>query len=234
MPQYGGMSPAPSRYGGGRSSLKAIIDSLSAQLGTAYNTDDTTGIVYIRIQALARCIWAAWEQNQRLANQWDPLRMTDFLSRWEKIFAVPPSPGDQPTTRRARVGVAMARVGESNGRAVFDVCKAFLGPCFLSIVTNGSAGANVWTPAGWPMGTNPTTSAQPDWYSTVAHVVVLCTQPATMPDDEYYRTVASVKPALDIILPSWVTFDVLKDGPFGAAAGFILDDPHNLDNERFL
>lgn len=231
MPANGGLSPGFERGGGGRPPLQSIVDSISAQLGTAYNTDDHTGIVYIRVQALARCIWAAWEQNQRLANQWDPLRMTDFLSRWEKIFAVPPSPGDTLTARRARVGVAMARVGEANGRAVYDVCKAFLGTCFVSIVTTPSTTANVWTPTGWPMGTHPSGATDPTWYSSVAHIDVMATQPATMPDDEYYRTVASVKPALDIILPSWVTFDVLRDGAGGL--GFFLDDPHNLDNERF-
>lgn len=234
MPTFGGLAPFPRRYGGGTPGIKTIADSLSAQLGTAYNTTDTTGIVYIRIQALARVIWAAWCQNQRLANQWDPVRMTDFLPRWEKIYGLAPNPGDSLSVRRARVGVAMARVGYGTARAVFDACTAFLGPCFVGVVTNSSAGANVWTPAGWPMGAHPATASQPDWYSSVAHIVVLTTQPATMPDDEFYATIGSVKPVLDGILPSWVTFDVLKDGPGGAAAGFILDDPHNLDLERFL
>jgi hypothetical protein len=231
MPQFGGMSPFPRRFGGGKPLLKTLTESLIVQHGTAFAGDDVNGLFYLEMEATARVLMAAWEQNQRLANQWDPERMTDFLPRWERIFALPKLPTDTLTMRRARVGVAMARVGQANAREVYDTCKAYLGPIFLGIVTSPSSIARVFTPAGWPMGMHPSSPPDPDWYSTVAHIDVLTTQPATMDDDEYYTTRSSVRPALDAILPGWMTFDIVRDGSHGA--GFYLDDPHNLDNERF-
>jgi hypothetical protein len=81
------------------------------------------------------------------------------------------------------------------------------------------------------MGNHPTVLGDASWSSGVAHLAILTQQPATMDDGEYYSTRASVLSELDAILPAWMTFDVLRDGVSGA--GFILDDAHNLDNERF-
>jgi len=237
---FGGYAPFPRRFGGRATRVKTITASLQTQLGKKYDTTDTTGLVFIRLNAMAREIAAAWGQNQRLANQWDAKRMTDFLPRWEKILGLYASPGDSPTARRARVGVQLALVGESTSQVIHDTCVAYLGPVFVSVVTTPSTSANVWTPTGWPMGQHPITITLPggrtvfypgDWYSTVAHIDILTVQPATMGDAEYYSTRASVKSALDSILPSWVTFDIVRDGPHGI--GFYLDEPHNLDNERF-
>ena len=232
MPSFGGLTPFPVRFGGGKPALETHVKSMLAQLGTALDTTDTNGLVYVRAQAYARVVWALWEQNQRLANQWDPSRMTDFLGRWENILRLPVSPSDSLSVRRARVAVSFSRVGEGNWNAVYSACKAYLGSTFVGIITTPSGSANIYTPTGWPMGTNePAGSATPpDWYSTVAHIDIATTQPSTMGDDEFYATRASVIPALDAILPAWVTFSIIRDGAHGA--GFFLDEAHNLDNER--
>jgi len=231
MPTFGSYSPFPLRFGGGRPPLEHRVKSILAQLGTAY-TKDATGLVWIRAMALGRVIWELWESNKRLANQWDPVRMTDFLGRWEKILALPVSPTDSLATRRARVGLTMARAGYADRSTLYATCLAYLGSSvFLSIVTTSSADANVWTPSGWPMGQHGSPGTIPDWLSTVSHIDVLTTQPSGMSDAEYYSTRASVKPALDAILPAWATFDIVRDGPHGA--GFYLDEQANLDNQRF-
>ena len=227
MPTFGGMSPSPIRYGGGIPSLQRIIESLASQLGTAYDTEDTDGIVYLELMAEARCIQAMWSQNARMANQWQAARMTDFLERWERIYKIPVFFSDTLVERRARVGVAQARVGRSDGPAVYDVCSTILGTAFVAIVHTTSAAAVVWTPTGWPMGSHGTTN----WYSTVAHVAVKVTQPSSMSDAEFYDRTAALMVALDGVLPAWVTFDWYREGGFGA--GFYLDDEHNLDNEAF-
>jgi hypothetical protein len=231
VPFFGGSCPFPLRFGGGTPTIKTIATSLAAGLGTAYDTVDPSSLAYVEIQAEARVIAAAWRQNERFANQWDPKRMTDFLPRWEAIFQLPPAPTDTLSKRRARVGVAMARAGYANDGTVYATCMSYLGAAFLGIITTPSSSALVWTPSGWPMGNHPVLATDPDWFSNVAHIVVLTTQPSNMDDETYYATKASVIPALDAILPADVTFDVLRDGPGGWL--FRLDDPHNLDNERF-
>lgn len=234
------MSPFPRRYGGGKPALKTIVDSLGAQLGTAYDTTSTTTntsgeppLVYIRMQAVGRALWAAWEQNQRMAYQWDAQRMTDFLPRWEKIFGLYPLSTDSLATRRARVGIAMARVGAAAGGDVYAVCLAYLGPLLVSIVTSssGASGTVVWTPKGWPVGTNQAKPTDPDWYSTVSYIAIKVQQPSTMLSDEFYATCASVMVALDAILPAWVTFTWIRQD-IHPGAGFYLDEL-NLDNEAF-
>jgi hypothetical protein len=232
VPSFGAFSPFPFRFGGGKPPLEHRVNSVLAQLGTTY-TKDTTGIVWLRAMAWARVFWDVWETNQRLANQWDPRRMTDFLGRWEKILALPVGPDDSLSVRRARVGVAKARAGYANAAAIFSTSLAYLGASvFVGIITSSSSTAVVWTPSGWPMGSHPVLPTDPDWYSTVAYVAVKVQKPSTMDDGEFYTKVGSVLPALDAILPSWVTFDWYREDISGAS-GFFLDDTHNLDDEAF-
>jgi hypothetical protein len=227
MPLHGGLTPFPLRYGGGTPLIQRIIESLASQLGTAYDSSDVDGIVYLELLAEARCIAAMWSQNQRLANQWIASRMTDFLPRWEKIYRLPVFASDTLATRRARVAVAQARVGEADGPAVRDVCSTIMGAAFVSLVHTTSSGAVVWTPATWPFGLHGTLS----WYSTVAHVAVKLSQPSSMSDADFYDRAGSLMVALDGVLPAWVTFDWYREGGFGA--GFYLDDEANLDNQAF-
>lgn len=233
MPSFGGRAPFPFRFGGGKPALERHLESVAKQIGTSYDTTNTNGVVWVRVQAVARVIWSLWESSERLSFQWDPPRMSDFLGRWEAILALAVSPSDSLATRRARVGVKIALAGYGNARATYDTCVAYLGSTFVGIITNTSGNALVYTPTGWPVGTNepPGSVTPPDWYSTIAHIDIATTQPSTMNDGSYYQTVASVLPALDAILPAWVTFDIIRDGPHGA--GFYLDEDHNLDNERF-
>jgi len=227
MPAFGGMTPFPLRCGGGVPSLQRIIESLASQLGTAYDTEDTDGVVYLELMAEARCIQAMWSQNARMANQWQARRMTDFLPRWEKIYGLPVFPSDSLVDRRARVGVAQARVGRADGPAVYDVCTTTLGDAFVEIVHTDSSGAVVWTPTGWPMGSHGSIN----WYSSVAHIAVKVMQPTSMDDAEFYDRTGALMVALDGILPAWVTFDWFRVSSLGD--GFFLDDEHNLDNEAF-
>ncbi len=227
MPIHGGLTPCALRMGGGTPPLKRIIESLASQLGTAYDADDTDGIVYLELLAEARCIQAVWSQNQRMANQWQGPKMTDFLARWERIYRLPVFPSDTLPMRRARVAAAQARNGRADAPAIVALCQTLLNDAFVSIVNTPSSTAVVWTPTGWPMGSH----GSPNWYSSVAHVAIETVQPASMTDSEYYDRKGAVVAALDAILPAWVTFSVFRDGVDGI--GFFLDRVHNLDNDRF-
>ncbi len=227
MPTFGGLSPSPQRLGGGTPSLKHIVESLASQLGTAYDALDPDGIVYLELLAEARCLQAMWSQNARLANQWQGERVTDFLQRWEKIYALPSFPSDTLQDRRARIAVAQARVGFADPPTIWDICSSILGSAFVSVVHTDSSAAAVWTPTGWPMGSHGAIN----WYSSVAHLAVKVTQPSSMSDEDFYARCGALMVALDGVLPAWITFDWFRLSGFGA--GFYLDDEHNLDNEAF-
>jgi hypothetical protein len=233
MGTFGGLAPFPRRFGGAPRRISTILKSLQKQLAPKYDVFDTNGIVYVRLNALARVIAGGWSQNARLANQWDPARMTDFLERWEAIFGLSPATTDSMTVRRARVGARIALAGFGTLAAVYTLCQMMLEDVFVSVVHTDVSQALVWTPAGWPMGNHASMPANPgpDWFSTISNLAILTQQPSTMDDAEYYAKRASVLPELDDILPAWVTFDVVRDGAHGI--GFYLDDDHNLDNERF-
>lgn len=230
MPAHGGLTPGFERYGGGAPGLKRILESLNAARGSAYDTS-ATSTVYAENLAIARAIAESWSTNARMANQWDTARMTDFIPRWEKIYGLYPLPSDTPTDRRKRIAAAAARVGKQpNYQYAFDLVKAALGACFVSILHTPSTDPHaivIWPGAG---NTTPTVA----WYSSVAYVAVLVQQPAGMNDGAFYGTVGQIYPILDGILPAWVTFDwIRRDIHGGGVAGFWLDDANDLDNEGF-
>jgi uncharacterized protein YmfQ (DUF2313 family) len=68
--------------------------------------------------------------------------------------------------------------------------------------------------------------------STIARITIACAKPAWMPYDQFYSLIGPVKSFLDDVLPAWSSFNITLDGPHGA--GFYLDEPNNLDNQRLV
>lgn len=229
MPQNGGLSPSPERYGGGKPILAFVVASLANSMGDAYDTTQSSN-VYVELMAYGRAIAAAWSGNQRMANQWDPDRMTDFLPRWEKILGLTPLSTDTDVARRARVKAAFARIGQpANFQGVNDLLTSTLGSAFVGITVTPSSSANVWTPAGWPMGTHDPNGVI-NWYSTVSYLAIQVQKPANTSDGDFYALLGSVMPALDSLLPAWVTFSWYRTD-IHPGLGFYLDETPNLDNE---
>ncbi len=69
------------------------------------------------------------------------------------------------------------------------------------------------------------------FWSSVASVTFLATKPVWMSENDYYDKVRTIFTLLDAFLPAWIGFHVARDGT--TVGAFILDDVHNLDNERF-
>src|SRR5437868_5990182 len=99
----GVFDPAPRRFGGqaGRPE-ELILEALIEGHGSAL-ADDVGTYQWAEHLAEARCIAYLWGLNRRMANQWDPERMTDFLPRWEAIRGLTPLSSDTPVSRRAKV-----------------------------------------------------------------------------------------------------------------------------------
>jgi len=231
VPFAGGLSPSPERGGGGIPTLQRIIESLGSQLGSAYDITTTSGLVYIELEAYARAIWGAWQDNERLGNQWQASRMSDFLPRWEAIYAIVPSPTDTLPARRARIAVLQARAGQANQQVLTDSLNGLLGSVLVTIVNGNSATANVWTPSTWPFGQHDPSNAV-DWYSTVAFVAIQVTKPTGWSEGDLYTAIAGIGPVLDSALPAWVTWTWFRQDIHGSP-GFFLDEGGNLDNEAF-
>lgn len=239
MPRCGGSCPAPRRCGGGVPLIKVIRDSLNRQRGTAYDTTSTS-TVFAENAAAARAIAGGWRTNSRVSYITDPYRMPpSVLTRWETIFALSPSPSESVQARRAAVAECFLRFIETpTHQQLVDKLTAKLGSVFVALEYLDASLAVITVPDNtYPFGFASTDSP---WSSTVAHMLIRTQQPAAMTWAQYLDTIALVAPVLEPIIPGWATWDFYLPGttsvnvPLGpSAAGFYLDDPHNLDFEVF-
>jgi hypothetical protein len=226
-----GFNPSPSTFGAEAGHIEEVIlDSLLDSDGTAF-AKDVDSFVYAERFAEARAIAYLWHLNEQLAKQWDRSRATVFLSRWEAIDGVTPLAGATDADRRAALVARLAAwMAPPTLQVVRDFLQAALGSVFTGLVPTSSAQAVGSVPGG---ATIPGGVTLPDgpWTSSVAHIAIGLAPPASMPDYTFYALAGQVAQAVDDLLPAWATWDWFRDGASGA--GFVLDDPHNLDNERF-
>lgn len=223
MPNIGGRCPLPLRLGGGESRVQTIYEALNDGLGTTYDTSDDSPVT-AETSADARSIAALWSANARLANQWDPRRVTDFLPRWEKIFGIAPRSTDSDNTRRGRLVAKFAALGGALYATTPLICEALLGDAFLDVEYTDLANAV----HRWPGGTPP---EDDQWTSTIAHILVRVEQPANMTTYEFLARLGELSNFLRDFLPASTTFDwgVFADN---GQRGFYLDE-YNLDFETF-
>lgn len=240
MPSYGGTCPYPRRMGGGPSLVAVIMDSFAASRGTAYSTSQDSAVMVENL-AFAREIAAAYEANKRLANQFDPSRMTESLDDWTKMMKIVVRAGMTDAQKRDAVAAVFSRVGNDILRTYVEpLLQAALGGVYYDIEYIPYASAVMSVPDGtYPWGV---VTPNAPWSSTVCRVLVRLQKLTGMSEGEFYEEAGKVFQVLDNLLPAWVTFDwyrepatgtpiVVAGGP--SAAGFYLDDDHNLDNSLF-
>lgn len=224
---YGARHTYPRRYGGGKSTSQVIYESLNFALGTAFDTTDASTVT-AETSADARTIAGLWSANARLANQWDPRRMTDMVPRWEKIMAIRPRTGDSMNRRRARLVARFLALGGDTFGTLDEICEAILGDVFIQLERTPLANANIAWPGGTP--------AEPTkWASSVAHLLVRVVRPqdlGSITRVEMFARLNELMVFLRDYLASWCTAD------FGWNAnndtrGFYLDEDNNLDGQTF-
>ncbi len=223
MPNFGGFCPLPLRLGGGESRLREIYESLNDGLGTAYDTSDTSPVT-AETEADASTIEAVWSANERLKNQWDPNALTDFLTRWEKIFGLSPKRTDSDNLRRAKVALKFRALGGAVYATLDATCTAFLGPAFVQIEYTDLAHMHTHWPGGTPAELNM-------WSSSLAHILIRVTQATALTFHEFIGRLSDLMAFLGDVLPVWVTVDWGTLNSLGNN-GFLLDEP-NLDLETF-
>jgi len=240
---YGGYHPYPRRYGGGRPLLQVVHEALNAARGTAIDASDPSSVAYIEDMAWARAIvFDGHGTAERLGNQRDPLRMTDFLERWEGIFKIVPSPGATAASRRIAVRARFRRFLDASAfhDRIESALRAAIPTYFSAIeyISYDNAVIHVPDPS-YPWGT--VANGHP-WSSTTAHLLVLLVKPEGATEGDFYTAAAKVSPILDSLLPAWMTFNwyrapteapavAVSGGP--SQGGFYLDSIANLDNNVF-
>lgn len=218
MPTFGGFSPFPMRFGGGVPRVKTLYDSLNQARGTAYDISDASNVT-AETMAEARALNAVWSANRRMALQWDPSRMTDFVARWEAIFDLHPGPNDSDVARRAALGAKFAALIGPD--ALLDIVTLLAGANLVGIEFTSLTDAQV----RWPENGYPTS-----WTSNTAHILIRVRFTANQTLAEFWDMRATVSKALNDLLPSWTTFDIGTYRPDGVSNGFFLDE-RNLNYE---
>lgn len=239
MGTFGGYNPFPRRFGGAKRRVRTALEGLNQARGDAYSVDPKTTVYAINF-ALARLIARAWDTTKRIGLVWQPMRTTmDIVARWENILALAPDPKDTDLVRRQRVAEVLSRFGMATTEArVTSVLQAALGAAFVAVEFISVETAFVTVPDNtYPFGT--VLDGAP-WSSTVAHVLVRLQQPTGWSDADFYAAAGKVTQLLDPIMPAWSVFDWYRPGSLTiavtggpSAAGFKLDDAHNLDEQVF-
>ena len=234
MPQ-GGLAPFPKRFGSSQGgSLEAITKSLVASRGPLFDPNDTTTIAWVESHAIARAIWELYETADRARNQFDPMRMSDFVPRWESILGISPMPSANMNDRRKAIA---KRFGALLG-------GLHLGPLYalLRFYSDISATLKTWrtTDTGVishvyqsiavPGGV--TISADGRWGSSIHSLTFICAQPATMAWADFVARMGELEADLYDTLSSWTTYFVVTEAS-DATLSFSLDEA-NLDLEALL
>lgn len=68
------------------------------------------------------------------------------------------------------------------------------------------------------------------WTSSVGHSAIIVDKPSWMSEATYYELISQAQMVADSFLPSWTSFDFVRDG--SVPGEFRLDEDGNLDNQR--
>lgn len=235
----GGFNPLPIALGGSAQlDLEVIQESFAESQGSALARERGT-VAWVENHATARVLWDLYRLPQRLANQWDPKRMTDFLPRWEAILGIKPLKNESLLERREHVAAKMALVSAGTVQQVLtDYLQTTLGAIFVSVAYGSATTATTYVPGGASIAGGPTLldgnanlPTMSPWASSLGFIAILISKPDQMSDEEFYARAASVYDDVDNLVGAWIGFDWVNDGPHGA--GFYLDEEKNLDNQRF-
>lgn len=240
MPFFGGLSSMPLRCGGQKPVTEVILNSLNTQMGPGYRTEDNQSIVYIRNLTIAKALASCWALNEAIANQGDPLKLTLFLDRQEKMRGLPVDPTLTDIQRRQRILDLISRTGEdADYQFISDRLQSILGDVFGAIEFIDFAHATIHVPDG----TYPWGDVAPGypWYSTICHILVYTVVPSGWSEGQYRAALGPAKAFLDGVLPAWLTSTLYRAPSIGAPisdggvshAGIYLDNPQNLDFNIF-
>ncbi len=228
----GGFNPSPQSFGASDGTKYEIyLNALNTADGDALD-HEVDSFVYAENFAAARVLADLASDNIRLSYQFDPSKMTDFLPRWEKILNIIPDPSSDGHQRRLVVANKLLNYGNApTHQVVNDTMESLLGGVFIDILNSNYLTASGSVPGGAVI-PGGATLLDGDWRSTIASISILVKPLPAMTEQKFYNIVKNIDGVLEDLLPAWVGFNWVRDNSMDLC-GFILDDPHNLDNEYF-
>lgn len=225
MPAFGGYVISPTHDGGEKPRALILHEALNAARGTALDCSEGT-VAWVENLAIARALAEVWDANECLANQFDMLRVTALLERWERILGTAPEHGWTEAERRAECAIRMAQFGSAPYRQrVLDSVNDALSPIVATVeyTSPSTSGAVIYWDGGTPNDDAP-------WYSTVLYLAFVLVRPSWMSDAQFDELRGRASFRLANWLPAWTSFAMTEDG--SQVGKFMLDELRNLDNQR--
>ena len=206
------MAILPFRCGNSnRADLQQIADSLLAQRGDAITTQPGS-IIWVETQAWARALYSIWANNQKLAYQFDPNKMTAALPRWESIMGLSALPTDTIQSRQQRIAARFKIINKlPNTPNITDLLVDTLGITFLELINIPATTAYAQFPSGSAITGGITNVVAGPWYSTIQEIFIETIHPPSLTDNEFYAIVNQVFPLLNTYLPAYDQFDWFWD-----------------------
>lgn len=203
----GGFQSGPFRTGASQGSLvDTILTSINDSRGTAYAAEPGTA-VWVENYALAKTLADAWESARRFSNQFDPVRLTSFLDRWEALLGIVPPATASLNQRRATIAAKWALFNVvPTGQAATDFLRILMPTIYVATLHTGSTVALGSVPGGATV-PGGVTLPDGDFKSSIANLVIRTVEPASMTDAEFYQTVNAFKPFFDDFMPAHITYD---------------------------
>jgi hypothetical protein len=195
-----------------RADLQQISNSLLQQRGDAITTAQGS-IIWIETQAWARALYSIWANNQKMVNQFDPHKMTDFIGRWATILGVSLLPTDTLQARQNRLAARFNIINKfPTTQAITDLLKGALGPTFLGLLNTTASTAYVQFPGGAPITGGVQNVVNGPWLSDIHELFIEVYHPTYMPDNQFYDNVNQVYNLLNSYVPAYDTFDWFWNG----------------------
>lgn len=240
MAGFGGYSPFPQQFGAAsQTNLEAIRRYIAESYGTSLDTEKGTRLG-AEIEAEARVFWDLYSLVERVSKCYDPEKMPiELLERWEKILLLPVSPYETEKQRRRKLALKLLAATTPNTLGtIFAYLQELLDPIFVGVDFNTPLTANSYFPGGHTVVGGPVLAdgnALPNtispYTSNLSKFLILLQKPINMSNDEFYSRVGGIYNLLDGFLGWWCSYAWVRDGDNGQ--GFFLDEPFNLDNQRF-
>lgn len=190
--------------------------------GSSYSKE-TSGLVHVENQALARAHAARWRDAERLACNANPATAYEKADEWRETLGVRPRAGDTREQLRLRCKARFLAMRGGTRQTIDDAITSLLGT--IHVKTWRVFGTDLATPPTntfWP-GVNPGLSGNDlgggAWYSDRSHLVVEVTRPADVGLSKFLDAVDQLFELLDTRLPAWATFDWAQN----VEGGFELD-----------
>jgi hypothetical protein len=197
--------------GGGPDDCEVEQDALLQALEPQLDPEDPIQVALTYGEGLA--IAMIWAVNRRLKGQLDPNRMIETLPVWETACQLRPLPSDTDTDRRNALAARFLGYAGNALAQIVAAAEKIAGEAFVGFAV-AIGDTTTYSP-----GINPGPPGF-EWSSNRALLAIQLVR-GGLPDAAFLDMMRRLRTELDILCPSWMTFNVgtLEPGGFVAGVG---------------